>query len=119
MRAAGIKRKDELFERLEEGMRRLVSLINEFSGLEARLIYPGYRDEFHLGIMVKAFGFENNFQAYISYENIEDKNLEVSINYSERPSTDEFPLENGLRVSSLPIFFSSIINFKSQFLKFL
>ena len=95
MRAAGIKRKDELFERLEEGMKLLVSLINDFSGLEAKLIYPRLRDEFHLGIMVSSHGHTSPFQAYISYDNIDDKKLEVSINYSERPSTEEFPLENG------------------------
>jgi hypothetical protein len=95
MRAAGIKRKDELYERLEEGLKLLVNLINEFSGLDAKLIYPAYRDEFHVGLMVKAYGQNDHFHAYITCDTIEDKSLDVEINYSERPSTEEFPLENG------------------------
>jgi len=95
MRAAGIKRKDELYERLEEGMKLLVNLINEFRGLEAKLMYPGYREEYHIGIMVKAYGKDMHFEAYITCESLGDRNLDVEINYTERPSTEEFPLENG------------------------
>ena len=97
MKAAGISRKDEIYEQLEEGMRSLANLINDFRGVSASLIQPGYRDEFNVGLRVTCEGLDEAFWAYITYNNGECNRPSVEINFTERPSTKEFPLENGTR----------------------
>lgn len=97
MKAAGIRRKDEIYEQLEEGMRSLANLINDFRGVTATLIQPGYRDEFNVGLRVQCDGMDDAFFAYVAYSNGEYERPSVEINFTERPSTTEFPLENGTR----------------------
>ena len=97
MKAAGIRRKDEIYEQLEEAMRSLANLINDFRGVSASLIQPGYRDEFNVGLRVQCEGMDEAFLAYITYNNGECNRPSVEINFTERPSTTEFPLENGTR----------------------
>ena len=84
---SGIRRKDEIYERLEEGMNSLVSLINDFRGANATLIQPGYRDEFIVGLRVECDGMDDAFFAYVAYSNIDDKKLECRDQFTERPST--------------------------------
>jgi len=97
MKAAGIKRKDEIYEQLEEGLRKLVSIINEFRELQASIMQPGYRDEHDIAIRVEAEKMDHSFFAFITYTDANTNRPSVEINYTERPTTKEFPIEGGTK----------------------
>ena len=101
MKAAGVRRKDEIYQELEDGLRSLANLINDFRGVEAVLVQPGYRDEFNVGLKVQCEGMDEVFWAYITYNNAEFNRPSAEINFTERPSTKEFPLEKGTRWKTL------------------
>jgi hypothetical protein len=93
----GIYRMDHYKQGLFSQLKKLKSLLNEYHGVTAILSHnvPDIVPYWYK-LEVRVNHAHVTFKAFISYEVNEEKKLIAKIHCTDRPSTEEFPIEGGV-----------------------
>ena len=92
----GIYRMKTLKNLLIKNMNQLTELLNDYESLRCITIVPFKEDNFWFGMKVIAKGYDLPFYAYVSYGVDEKNKLFAEIYFTARPTTEEFPIEDGV-----------------------
>ena len=93
----GIYRVQHYKQGLFDQLKKLESLLREYQGIHAMLKYSEVEIEpywYKLEVCVNHARLK--FQAFVCYEINEEQQLVATIYCTNRPSTDEFPIEGGV-----------------------
>ena len=91
--AMGHYRLTDYNSELFRGINQLVDILHKYQGVSAfRSDRGNCPDGFELGIKVNSDKAGFPFRAFVRYEVSEDNNLRGVIHYTQRASTDEFPI---------------------------
>jgi hypothetical protein len=97
LNALGIYRTDHYKQGLFSMLKKLESLLREYHGVTAILSYNDPEIEpYWYKLEVQVNNASLKFKAYVCYEVNEEKKLIAKIHYTDRPSTEEFPIEGGV-----------------------
>lgn len=93
----GIYRMQHYKQGLFDELKKLENVLQEYQGIHAKLIYhepdiPPYWYKFEVCVNHVRL----KFQAFVCYEINEQKQFVAKIHCTDRPSTEEFPIENGV-----------------------
>ncbi|MFN5347132.1 MAG: hypothetical protein ACK5B3_07900 [Bacteroidota bacterium] len=102
MSPLGIYRMDFYKKGLFEQLRKLENLLREYQGVVPHFQYSGHDIAPYWYLFeVRVNNAMLRFKAMLSYELDEANKLIVKIHFTDRPSTEEFPIEEGVAWKTL------------------
>jgi hypothetical protein len=122
----GIYRVQHYKQGLFDQLKKLESLLREYKGIHARLIYSEPElDPYWYKMEVCVNHARLKFQAFVCYEIDEQQQFVAKIHCTNRPSTEEFPIEGGVEWKTIVLNESEIkdpayvvANIKNHFICF-
>ncbi|MFM1836983.1 MAG: hypothetical protein RJA04_1671 [Bacteroidota bacterium] len=105
----GIYRVQHYKQGLFDQLKKLESLLREYQGIHAMLKYSEVEIEpywYKLEVCVNHARLK--FQAFVCYEINKEQQLVATIYCTNRPSTDEFPIEGGVEWKTIVLYDSEI-----------
>jgi hypothetical protein len=125
----GSYRMTHLRQDLMKSINELIDLVNQYHGVNAhRQDHSQCPEEFELGIKATHWEAGFPFQAYVGFKISEQNELIGLLHYTERATTDEFPLERSIQWKTeefqqnpddlCPLIVTWIKNYLIQYLSF-
>lgn len=96
--------------KLHEQLNALNNLLNQYDGVKSTLQQDELDQPYWFKLVVRVNDAPIQFESYVKYEVNADKKLVAVHHFTHQPSTEEFPIEEGVRWKTLVLKESEIKN---------